>query len=186
MPIANPILRGLAWMIDSVMIAVALIVFEVAAISIDGVLFVEGSKDYGMLRLGGMGMLASVVSFGVDVAFLAGLGLLQAHWGNTTGKRFLQILIVDQHGLKPRRRVLAARTAFQFSWAWAVIVILGPLAWLGLGQFGEIVLWLVLILIIAEAVSVLIRSGKSLHDSIFSTRVVLDASPESQPGRAVD
>ncbi len=174
-PIANPLLRGLAWILDSMLIAVAMIVLEVAAFSVDRTLYPQGTKPFGLvLPLGG---LSSISFFAIAIGFLATMGLLQAHWGNTTGKRFLQILIVDQHGLKPRRRVLAARSAFQFSWAWAALFVYGPLAWLGVPGFSRMLGWLAAALLIAEAVSVLLRSGRSIHDSIFATRVVLDASP---------
>lgn len=177
MPTANPVVRGMAWLLDTVIIGIVLIVLEVAAYSVDQAIYPDGPKAHGIVLQ--ISLLSSMLFFAISSAFLAGLGLLQAQWGSTTGKRFLQVVIVDAHGLKPRRRILAARSAFQFSWAWAMLLINGPLAWLFLDSIGAAVRWSVIALLSAEVISLLLRSGQSIHDTLLRTRVVLDATPET-------
>lgn len=172
-PIANPLLRGLAWTLDSVVVGIGLIVIQVFSTFANTWIHTQPA-DTVVPEIGVFGSLLNLV---IAAGFLSALALLQAYWGSTTGKRFLQILIVDQHGLKPRRRVLAARTVFQFSWAWW-LVISGPLAVMGFWGAATTLGWLVLAVLVAEIGCMMFRGGRSLHDLIFATRVVLDVSPE--------
>ena len=175
LPVANPLLRGLAWAIDGVLLAAGLVVAQVLSTFFNALpnplLLTNG---LGSLELGTLGVM---LNFALGAGFLTAIAMLQTHWGNTTGKRFLQILIVDQHGLKPRRRDLAIRTLFQFSWAWW-FVISAPLSHFGLMSLSLMTGGFVLLTLLLEMASVLLRNGQSLHDTVLGTRVVLDASPE--------
>ncbi len=172
LPAANPLVRGLAWTLDGALLAVGLVVVQVISSSVGEML---GAASAGTAE---MSLVSVLLNFAVAGCFLIAIAMLQTHWGNTTGKRFLQILIVDQHGLKPRRRVLAIRTLFQFSWAWG-IVISGPLLHFGFDTFSVMLAGFVLLTLLLEMASVLLRNGQSLHDTLLETQVVLDASPES-------
>lgn len=170
-PAANPLLRGLAWMLDCVVIATGLIIIQVFSALANAWI---GSSQSAVPELG---IVGSLLSFVVACGFLCAIGLTQAQWGNTTGKRFLQILIVDQHGLRPRRRVLAMRSVFQFSWAWW-LALSGPMAVFGMWGLAATLGWVVGALLLTEIGLVMFRNGRSLHDTIFATRVVLDVSSD--------
>ncbi len=176
MPIANSLLRGLAWGIDAMLLIVGLIVIQVAVGSIETTFNPDAAAN--ATRMSQFGLFSMLLNALIGGGFLSAIALLQAHWGSTTGKRFLQIRIVDQHGLKPRPRVLAARSAFQFSFAWW-FVISGPLQFVGLDRLATALGYSVAVILLAEIGCVLLRRGRSLHDIIFATRVVLDATPES-------
>jgi uncharacterized RDD family membrane protein YckC len=105
--------------------------------------------------------------------------LLQARWGTTPGKRLFQIRIVDGHGLRPSRTKLALRSVVQFFPLWA-----GPLSNV-YAAFGLQVIAAVLLLgaftalAIDAAMAALAPGGRSLHDIVFDTRVVLEARGSS-------
>ncbi|MBP85471.1 MAG: hypothetical protein CMJ64_01950 [Planctomycetaceae bacterium] len=99
---------------------------------------------------------------------------VQASWRTTPGKKLFQIRVVDRHGLVPSQSTLAARMVFQMLPLWAGALGLG-LQLLG----GDIVLGLAglgigLTIIVDSALAIVRRDGRSLHDLLFDTRVVLD------------
>ena len=104
---------------------------------------------------------------------------VQAYWGITPGKKLFQIRVVDRHGLVPSQATLAARMVFQMLPLWA-----GALG-LGLRLLGaDIVLALAalavtLTVFVDVALALVRRDGRSLHDILFDTRVVLDVSVRS-------
>ena len=154
LPTASPLLRGLAWLFDGFLVSSPLMIIALVSKMAPG---------------------QANPLFVVSVACVAfAICLLQAWWGTTPGKRLFQICIVDQHGLLPRRSVLGVRAAFQFAWAWS-IVLTGPLQLLGLTPLGQLIGTLVGLFILAEMVLVLVGKGRSIHDRILRTRVVLDA-----------
>jgi hypothetical protein len=178
---ANFLLRSLAWVMDIALIAMGLAVIHSlilsaqAAFSTPAAATADGTPAGMAGGIADLGFVASAINSLLGVALLISIGLLQAHWGNTTGKRFLQILIVDQHGLKPRRRILATRSVFQFSFAWCIVAT-GQLLAFGFPGVASLLTAFVVLVFLVEIGSVLLRGGRSLHDSIFGTQVVLDAS----------
>lgn len=171
--VANPLVRTLAWIMDSGLLAAGLSLIFLSSTLLSAPAESAAAEVAGSLSAAGWGGLA--VRFVFGVALLIGVAGLQMRWGNTTGKRFVQLLIVDRHGLKPQRRVLALRSVFQFSWAWWA-VIAGPLTYIGLGLFSTALAWLVAATLALEFASIWWRGGASLHDRLLATRVVLDAS----------
>ena len=94
---------------------------------------------------------------------------------NPPGKKLFQIQIVDRHGLKPSRTKLALRSIVQFLPVWA-----GPIGRLigvtHVEALGLLVLAIALAVLLADAaVAAFNPRGRSLHDYLFGTRVVLDA-----------
>lgn len=158
LPNASPMLRGLAWLFDSFLLALPLmlvaIVFSVGPLA--------------AWRWCGIALAAAIP---------AGICLIQAWWATTPGKELFQICIVDHHGLTPHQPRLAARAAFQFCWAWAaaiqVAVILMPLSVSTLPLN-----LLVFVFLIVELGATALRNGRSIHDQLLQTRVVLDVATD--------
>jgi eukaryotic-like serine/threonine-protein kinase len=155
LPTASPLLRGFAWLFDGFLVSMPL--------AIIALIFTAGPRTI-------FGLIGTALSAAVALGICA----LQASWGTTPGKRLFQIRIVDQHGLSPPKPVLTARAAFQFAWAWAFVVA-SALQHLSLDFFGELLIGLVPLFIAVEMGFVLFAKGRSLHDRLFRTQVVLDA-----------
>lgn len=152
---ASPLLRGVAWLFDSFIISSLLL-------PVVSVLAPPARFAFPLVRTV------------IEAAILLSVCSLQAWWGTTPGKRLFQIRIVDQHGLKPSRSVLGSRAVFQFLWAWATLFddfALSP----GLSLVVRSLLGIAIVFTIAELGSALFGGGRSLHDRILGTRVVLDA-----------
>ncbi len=158
LPTASPLLRGLAWLVDGLLVSSPLTIIAI----------MSSSNPFT-----GAALLGSVLSAGVCL----GVCLLQGWWGTTPGKRLFQIRIADQHGLTPNRAVLAARASFQFMWAWSMaldeLIRLLPLP-----NAAFVVSVLVVLFLHVEMAFVILAKGQSVHDRIFRTRVVLDAQGE--------
>ena len=120
------------------------------------------------------GVLGSLAYAAAATGILTLVGLMQAQWGTTLGKRFFQIVSVDQHGLKPRRRVLLSRSVMQYSVIWALVLI----RLMGFTRPSiDFAFLAILILLGIEVAMMFLRQGRSLHDLIFGTKVVLDTRP---------
>lgn len=149
--IASPLLRGMAWVVDAFFVAIPLILIAV---------FAAGDPS-------------GIVSLALSIAACLGVASIQATFGTTLGKRLFQIRIVDQHGLRPSRTILATRSVFQFlfAWAWSLSSLVGlfvPGAWLPL-------LGIVLLFLVIESIAVILPNQRSIHDRILQTLVVLDS-----------
>lgn len=156
LPAARPLLRLLAWMFDTFLLAapVALLAF----------LLISWNRP--VLQLAGVLSLALIP---------LGASYLQAWWGTTPGKKLFQIRIVDQHGLRPASSVLALRAVFQFLVVWDLVAgLLFNL--LGLADIAATVSLLVLAFLVVEGVCTVLTRRYALHDLFFGTRVVLDAA----------
>ena len=109
---------------------------------------------------------------------LAAASWLQSVWTSSPGKALFQLRIVDRHGLTPGRSVLAGRMALQLLPAWGMVV--GNAVALVLGDF--LGMGLTVGAMVASAIDASVafvrRDGRSLHDFLFRTRVVLDTRTE--------
>jgi uncharacterized RDD family membrane protein YckC len=106
---------------------------------------------------------------------------LQVRWRTTPGKRLFRLRIVDAHGMAPYKSVLALRSICQFLPQWAecarsVYTLMGRQL-LSLAVPGLAAIWLAL----DAGFAVFRRDGRSLHDLLLRTRVVLDARTEAEP-----
>ena len=157
LPTASPLLRGLAWMLDGMLISLPLVFIAY---------IFRGNTELPK---------PLVMSALFGGAITGGVSLLQSWWGTTPGKKLFQIRIVDQHGLRPARSVLGVRAVFQFLWAWAMVA--GDLLLLvNLRDIGQALSALASLFLFVEMGFVVFGRGRSLHDRFLRTRVVLDAS----------
>jgi uncharacterized RDD family membrane protein YckC len=164
LPKAGRVPRALAWMVD-LFLALGLHAVLTAPAAAAG-------KPEGNTWL-----LMAMVVLGVFSPLLA--MYLQVWWGTTPGKKLFQIRIVDLHGVQPGRATLALRSIVQFFPVWSIpvanfILATRPLAILA----GLILLALVaayLALLLDAACAMFHPRGRSLHDYVFRTRVVLAA-----------
>ncbi len=158
LPSASPLLRGFAWLFDAFILSLPL-----ALVSL---IFATSLLSHFQLA-----------SFSLQTAITFGFCYLQAWWGTTPGKRLFQIRIVDQYGLRPSPAILGVRAAIQFSWAWAssatTLFSIIHLTYLGIALSIVINLF-----IFVEVLLVLFAKGRTIHDRILHTRVVLDAAPQ--------
>ena len=156
LPNASPLLRGLAWFIDSLILAIPLLLVSL--------IFGAGPGD-----------VIPLLRLQIVAASILGMCSLQAGWGTTPGKWLFQIRVVDQYGLRPARSVLASRGAFQFLWAWSLVVE-DLFQFIRLPHLAFLVSVGALLFVLAEICCVLFQQGQSLHDRVFRTRVALDAA----------
>jgi hypothetical protein len=156
LPGASPLLRGLAWLFDTVLLSLPFALIAVL-----------GSAQSAILPLARILLQSSVV-----FAYC----YLQAVWGTTPGKRLFQIRIVDQFGLRPHRVLLGVRAGLQFVWAWASVASM-LLTLVGLAPLAMIATFGAGLFILADMAALLFWKGESIHDRLLRTRVVLDAAP---------
>jgi len=163
LPRAGRVPRALAWMVDLFL-----------ALGLNAVLTAPAAAGNPQ---GSTWVRIAMVVLGVISPLLA--MYLQAWWGTTPGKKLFQIHIVDQHGVRPGKATLALRSIVQFFPVWSIpignfILVALPLAILA----GLILLALVaayLTLLLDAACAMFHPRGRSLHDYVFKTRVVLAA-----------
>ena len=161
--------RGVAWGVDLMLVSAAVNltygVFEQAAASL------PESGD--LIRL-----------VGTDIS--APVPLIAAYFQGRTrtspGKRLFQIRIVDLHGFPAHPIPLTYRALAQLMPVW-MFVLPWLLKVLGLAPVAVIAFlacagWLV----VDAGLALLSRDGRSLHDRIFGTRVVLDTGDVSEGG----
>ena len=155
LPPAGPFPRSLAWFFDCFLISLPLTIIALAS---------------SLSQLQIIPFFGSLLT-GLVVVAVCGL---QAAWKTTPGKRLFQIRIVDQHGLVPPKSVLTVRAALQFVWAWPLVVT-NFVSSLGIPYASEILDGVVALFVLADIVAGLLPTGRSIHDRILHTRVVLDA-----------
>ena len=164
LPKAGRVQRGLAWLVDLALVNTVLQVLTAPLVS----------EDLRPLLIGHVLVAPLVLLVGAAAPLLA--SAIQAYWGLTPGKKLFQIRVVDRHGLVPGQSTLAARMVFQMLPLWAVALRLG-LEVLEADIFLVIAgLAIGVMVILDAALALLRRDGRSLHDLLFDTRVVLDVS----------
>ncbi len=160
MPPANRLPRLMAWILDFVLVSIAMGIFMFPINLLQSRLEEKG------LQL----IAASVEYLGFIIPAL--FCLLQATWHTTLGKQLFQIRIVDRHGLAPTREVLALRGLVQM-----LPIVIGIVAMV---PFLEGVPWAAgafesvgMLLFMIDGSAVLFsRDHLALHDRLFDTRVV--------------
>ena len=163
MPSAGRVSRALAWAVDLFLAGTAatLLMAPYHFLAAQG--FAPDSPIIARL-------LTLVV--GVIVMFMA--AWLQSLWKTSPGKAMFQLRIVDRHGLSPSEIPLFLRAFFQLLPIWTDD-FLGVVASLGVSQFGLLATGAVLAVSAVDAASAILRrDGRSIHDLLFMTRVVLD------------
>jgi len=123
-------------------------------------------------------LVVSVALTAAGGLILVGASWLQAAWTSSPGKALLQLRIVDRHGLTPGRSVLAGRMTLQLLPAWGMV--LGNAVSLVLGDFlgMGVTVGAMVASAVDASVAFVRRDGRSLHDFLFRTRVVLDTRTE--------
>ena len=163
MPSAGRVSRGFAWGVDLFLAvtAIALLLAPYRFLVGQGIL-----PDSAFLQI----VYTGVVS--LFVTFLA--AWLQALWKTSPGKAMFQLRIVDRHGLSPSELPLAMRAWFQLFPIWADD-LMETFNILGADEVGVLAMTGVLAVSAVDAASALLRrDGQSVHDLLFTTRVVLD------------
>lgn len=162
LPKAGRVQRGLAWLVDLALAFAAQQLFY-------GVLSGGNLASGGNIPRGARWFLALA---GGVVPLAA--SYLQAWWKTTPGKRLFQLRIVDRYGLAPAPAVFGARMVIQLLPLW------GLTAWhlldaLGLRSVGGLLSAALAFGLLADTATALFaRAGRSLHDRLFGTHVVLD------------
>ncbi len=163
-PRAGILLRGVALMLDAMIIGLMFLVVNV----VDFVLTPPGWQ-----------LAGSLASYAVEGSFLALVVLLQATWGTTPGKRLAQIRIIDRHGFQPGPWVMGMRTLFQFPFAWITLFsgLINALSGISVSPLLNLGL---LFYVTIEAGFIIFGNGLSMHDRLFRTRVVLGGRRNNQ------
>jgi len=172
---AGRVQRGLAWFVDLALANTVLQILSTPLVQIDWRPLLTGRP------LASLILMVLVLMAGAAGPLLA--AAVQTYWAITPGKKLFQIRIVDRHGLRPRQPTLAARMAFQML-PLAPAALLPVQAVLGMDSLVVIAALLQLFVIADVAAAVLRRDGRSLHDLIFDTRVVLDVDPRRDAARS--
>ncbi len=157
LPTARPLLRGLALIFD---------LFILSSL----VMLVQMAMQYSG------GILPQIVGTILQTVIPLGGSYLQMRWGTTPGKRLFQIRIVDENNLTPGKTVLATRAAFQFLVVWASVAS-NLMLNLGIPHAHDVLRAAGIAFFLTDAGFALFNKGRSLHDRMFRTRVVLDAAP---------
>lgn len=170
LPRAGRFTRGVAWLVDLFLASAARGVFMLP-FAID-----DTWRDLGhepILRL-------SLTMFsGLP---LLGAAWLQGVWKTSPGKALMQLRIVDRYGLTPNPAILAARVTLQLLIVWGAVIANVFSLGLKAEPLGVLVTSGALAVTIVDAAFALIRrDGRSLHDLLFRTRVVLDTRKEDEP-----
>ncbi len=105
--------------------------------------------------------------------------LSMGYWRQSLGRALMHIRVVNQHGLRPSRRVLMGRSVLRMAWVWMLISVIN----LPLHQYSD--LWMPVLLIgvtlftlIEMTYMMFFGNGTSLHDRWYQTRVVIDADQQ--------
>lgn len=157
LPDARLLLRGFAWLFDLFLFLVPLLMLQAALQWYDRpLLWIVGT------------VLGATMAFGTSY--------LQARWGTTPGKKLLQIRIVDEHGLRPARSILALRAIFQYLLVWSSVADFFLMSSDTLISIALTLDALVLLFILVEMGFVAFGKGRCIHDRLLGTRVALDAA----------
>jgi uncharacterized RDD family membrane protein YckC len=106
---------------------------------------------------------------------------LQMRWQTTPGKQLFQLRIVDAHGVVPARSTLALRTFVQLLPV-CVATVWEVLSAMHLRPLAALVAAAAYLALLGDAGWALIsRDGRSLHDRLLGTRVVLKSNTEHSP-----
>jgi hypothetical protein len=125
----------------------------------------------------------AVTALGVGVSMPLLFSWLQAQWGTTPGKKLFQIRIVGPYGLAPGKTRLGARGILQVLPLWGIAFI-GPSGIVGIAALGWMISLVAHVTALFDAGLALIgRNGRSIHDLMFDTDVVLDAGMPDEPPR---
>lgn len=163
LPKAGRVQRGLAWMVDLGLVSALQQLF------------------YGSLSAGSMAgfwrshpLLQLATALAGGAAPLAAAAV-QARWKTTPGKQLFQLQIVDRHGLVPPQSILIPRAFVQMLPLCAATVY-HVLNALHLTPLGDMAVAAATLALAADVVvAVVRRDGRSLHDQLFGTRVVLQS-----------
>lgn len=103
-------------------------------------------------------------------------------WRQSIGRRLMHIRVVNQFGLKPRASTLAIRSAIRMQFPW-VVICLELFRMESISDFSVVLSSIyalsLLFLMFDIAFMVIYPKGRSIHDLICKTRVVLDTSSEN-------
>ena len=163
LPKAQPLNRGFAWFFDFMLFALLVALFS-GPVEI----FSRFLEDRPVLN-----WIAAMLVFGGPLLIAA----TQAIFRTTPGKKFLQVRIVDDHGLSPGPVRLAVRSIAQFSFLWyaCIMRVFEVYEWdvEGLAIVGMSILGVAHL--ISAILATFSRRGRTLHDMLLRTRVCLDA-----------
>ncbi|MBM81790.1 MAG: hypothetical protein CMJ78_14530 [Planctomycetaceae bacterium] len=158
LPHAGRVVRGLAWLVDLMMLSAALQIVFVP-------LQIPTVQKFPIVRL-----ILGLAS--PSVPFLA--GLIYAKLGTSAGKKLFQIRVADRHGLRLKQSTLFARSVAQLSPIW-IIATQRFFEAIGLADIGSLLLiGVAMAMFVDIGLALLHRRSRSLHDVVFRTRVVLD------------
>jgi uncharacterized RDD family membrane protein YckC len=164
---AGRVQRGLAWTLDLALAHAVQSVFYLPLAAEETQVFWQ---RFPIARLA-LALVGGVVPLAA--------ALLQMRWQTTPGKQLFQLRIVDAHGVVPARSTLAVRMLAQILPV-CVTTVWEVLAALHLRPLAALVAAVAYLALLADAGwALLSRRGRSLHDRLFGTRVVLKSSPDA-------
>ncbi len=193
LPPASLFQRGLAWLLDTAILA-AYVAFFAAAERL------FPTKNAWDAELPGLQFLPILLSVGAALAVPIFAILLYCKWGATPGKKLFQLRVVDPHGQSPSRPRFALRTVMPFLLVWNlsanailaaffdIILMLENSEHLQFMKKIEIVPQATAFLLLAlSGLMLLVEVGCALfskkrialHDRLFCTRVTLDTRHSS-------
>jgi eukaryotic-like serine/threonine-protein kinase len=123
-------------------------------------------------------LLISLMKMFVPVFALV-LPLVFAYQRQSVGRHLLHLRVVDRHGFPPARRVFFLRSLVRFPWIWLMVLVgifqLPENAWIPAFLFVPVMFFA-----FADFFTMLLLGeGRSIHDFIFRTRVILDTKHQS-------
>ena len=119
-----------------------------------------------------LGFLWKLVDFVPIVTFT----VLLLFWRQSIGRELMQLRVVNRHGIKASGRLLAFRSGLRMiiPWLSCVLFVLG-FHFANAGPMSMVVIGIGLACWLTDlGFMIFSPSGRSLHDRIFKTRVVLD------------
>lgn len=160
--------RGIAWLIDVIALAFCQILILGATIS--------GAQLVPNELLGSLVIIGSVLIVPLLVMTWIALG------GSSLGKSLLQLRVVDRYGLPLGSRTLAQRSIVQFLPLWLLPTSVRTDT-VGLPDWIWQPLWVLMVIyLLFDFGLAILRRGRSLHDQLFDTKVILAPSNESSHG----
>ena len=164
-PSAGRLQRGLAWMVDMAWAGAmqSAVAFPIS-LAID--------EPRGFFDRPFAAALVGTLMAMTPLLFL----WIQTRRGTTPGKQLFQIRIADRHGLRPTGEKLPLRSIAQIMPLWGV-ALFSVSRILGLEFIGMLLCAAAFFATVVDAGTALLRRDRrSMHDRMFDTRVVLDAS----------
>jgi len=165
-PIAARATRGLAWLVD---LSISLGLNSIIVLPIYSNL--NFFKDHPVLRLPALA-LPLVVPYLVC--------FLQGYWKTSPGKKMFQLCIMDRHGKPLARTRLEIRMAMQML---PLMIFNIPVFFILLGpnNLGKLIGVLLSVLALIDlGAGLFAKGGRSFHDWLLGTQVVLDVSLTNQ------